>query len=150
MRFSLGDATTVEASQVTTTRGVTATATRSWDITISQIECTDPLVPPTGCTKYWYGAGVATLTNYNYQTAVAAGNNHLALQHERMCIRRERGMCIGCFSAAVANFAVSWNAAMNIVTTGGCCGYGTRDALVEAATAASALTLGNLNDAAGG
>merc|ERR1712141_662941 len=90
---------------------------------------------PTGCTKYWYGAGVATLTNYNFQTTVAAANAHLSMQHERMCIRRERGNCIGCFSAAAANFAVSWNAAMNLVTTGGCCGYGTRDALVEANSA---------------
>merc|ERR1712223_696004 len=142
MRFSFGDATTVVANQVTNTRGVTTTATRSWDITITQIECSSVLRPPTGCTKYWYGAGVATLTNYNFQTTVAAGNVHLAMQHERMCIRRERGMCIGCFSAAVANFAVSWNAAMNIVTTGGCCGYGTRDALVEFAQAAVQAGLG--------
>merc|ERR1712241_1229330 len=110
------------------------TATRAWDITITQIECASPLVPPTGCTKYWYGAGVATLTNYNYQTTVAAANAHLSLQHERLCIRRERGMCIGCFYAAAADFAVSMEAQLNIVTTGGCCGYATRDGLIENAS----------------
>merc|ERR1712141_425175 len=80
---------------------------------------------PTGCTKYWYGAGVATLTNYNFQTTVAAANAHLSMQHERMCIRREKGNCIGCFATDAEGFAVSGSSeeVANYVFAAGCCGY---------------------------
>jgi len=127
LRFSIGDATATGnagGTQSTITRGITAAATRAWDITIYQIECSSLVVPPVGCTKYWWGTnGVAVLTNYNYQATVASA--HLAMQHERMCVRRERGKCIGCFSAADDGFAVSFGAEteVNLVTTGGCCGY---------------------------
>lgn len=141
LRFHLADTATI-AAQVTTTRGVTSLATRTWDMTISQIECTNPVLPPTGCTKYWWGSGVATLTNYNRDATVAAANAHLGMQHERMCIRRERGMCIGCFMAAAADFAVSSlgeGAAEQFVVVGGCCGYVTAEAVEEAGTAADIL-----------
>jgi len=129
-RFSIGEAVatgTGAGTQKTITRGVTAAATREWDITISQIECSSLVVPPPGCTKYFFGStGVAVLQNYNFQSTVDTGAAmHLAMQHERMCVRRERGNCIGCFASAIADFGVSWVAggAVNIVTTGGCCGY---------------------------
>jgi len=135
LRFNLGDATL--ATQITTGRGLTTTVARAWDITISQIECGSVVKPPTGCTKYFWGsADDTTLTNYNYGATVAAANAHLAMQHERMCIRRERGNCIGCFKAGGADFSVSWIPAnnMNIVVTAGCCGYGTQELLTKVAT----------------
>jgi len=151
LRFSIGDVTATGTSggtQGTITRGVTAAATRAWDITISQIECSSLVVPPSGCTKYWWGAGVATLTNYNYQATVTAGAGHLAMQHERMCVRRERGNCIGCFSAAATAFAVSYTAAneVNIVTTGGCCGYFTPEFLQENTVEADGIHLFGLGE----
>jgi len=152
-RFSIGDATATGTSggtQGTITRGITAAATRAWDITISQIECSSLVVPPTGCTKYWWGTnGVAVLTNYNYQSTVASG--HLGMQHERMCIRRERGYCVGCFSSATESFGVSWTAAdeSNITTTGGCCGYFTVEFLGENAVLADGVDNFGYNNGVG-
>jgi hypothetical protein len=59
-----------------------------------------------------------------------------------MCIRRERGKCVGCFSAAAGDFDVSGigidEAAIGHFTVaGGCCGYFTQDAITNVATAAT-------------
>merc|ERR1711981_1487791 len=109
------------------TRGASALATRAWDITISHIECSSATLPPTGCTKYyWNAAGTARLINYNFQDTVAFNNIHLAQQHERFCIRRERAKCVGCFTAAEEDFQVAVNnegIAAHYSITGGCCGY---------------------------
>lgn len=123
MFFAISDITV----QTTTSRGVGTAGGRTWDMTISQIECNSLTLPPAGCTKYfWNAAGSATLTNYNWRTKVELAGVHLAQQHERMCIRRERGKCVGCFVATSnANFAVS-NAkegAGHSTAPYGCCGY---------------------------
>lgn len=110
----------------TNERGVTTIATRNWDIKVTQIECTSELLPPAGCTKYYFGAGNVRLTSYNFGAGV--GSTHLASQHERFCIRRELGNCIGCFSAAaVANVQLSGlqTIAATHTQAGGCCGYHT-------------------------
>merc|ERR1712241_1517890 len=89
--------------------------------------CTSEVLPPPGCTKYYYnsaGAFDASITSYNFVSNTA----HLASQHERICIRRERGRCIGCFAvlgATPANFAISGLADAAAVHTNGCCGYNT-------------------------
>merc|ERR1719412_944093 len=130
LSFQLADA--AAASAVSATRGLTALATRTWDMTITQIECTSNTLPPTGCTKYFWNtnAGRAVLKSSNYQVSTTA--IHLAQQHDRYCIRRERGMCVGCFAAADTEFAVSGRkgsgaapneVAANFAHTGGCCGY---------------------------
>jgi len=113
---------TLPAAGVTNSRGVTTLATpRSWDITVSLVECTSETLPPPGCTKYYWGGG-ASLTTYNF----GASTVHLASQHERFCIRRERGNCIGCFStSAAANFQVSGESGVNGAYTQGCCSYHT-------------------------
>lgn len=125
LQFVFSDAATVEE---TITRGVATAATRSWDITITHVECSSATLPPIGCTKYyWAASGAATITNYNYDTTTAAANVHLAQQHERICIRRERGKCVGCFSATAAiSFEISnptESDAVHSVYAGGCCGY---------------------------
>merc|ERR1711983_80219 len=123
------------ASAVSATRGLTALATRTWDMTITQIECTSNTLPPTGCTKYFWNtnAGRAVLKSSNYQ--VTTTSIHLGQQHDRYCIRRERGMCVGCFAAADTEFAVSGRkgagtapneVAVSFAHTGGCCGYRTQ------------------------
>jgi len=122
LQFNLGpNVATYPALTVTNTRGVTSLATRAWDITVSLIECTSETLPPPGCTKYYWG-GAARLTTYNF----ASDTTHLASQHERFCIRRERGNCVGCFSAAATiNFQLSGLATDTKHYTAGCCGYHT-------------------------
>jgi len=146
LMFNFGDATSA-TTQISNTRGVTATASRSWDITISHIECTSPVLPPAGCTKYWWGSGRATVKSYNYLTT--AGSTHLAMQHDRNCIRRERGNCVGCFFAAAADVKISWNANFAFTVPSGCCGYQTIEAVNAPATAAEVLKSGQGDQANG-
>jgi len=149
LSFQLADA--AAASAVSATRGLTALATRTWDMTITQIECTSNTLPPTGCTKYFWNtnAGRAVLKSSNYQ--VTTTSIHLGQQHDRYCIRRERGMCVGCFAAADTEFAVSGRkgagtapneVAVNFAHTGGCCGYRTQTGMEAVATAANNLAEG--------
>jgi hypothetical protein len=113
----------------TNTRGVTTLATRDWDITATQIECSSLTLPPPGCTQYFYGSGGRyTLQTYNHQrtTADTTASLHLAMQHQRICIRRERGNCVGCFYAGAEDFAVSGpqDVANHFTGQGSCCAYG--------------------------
>jgi len=129
LHFHLADLAEATAS-IANPHGLKALATRTWDITITQIECTSKVNPPIGCTKYfWNAAGVATLKTSNWQ--VSTTQNHLAMQHDRYCIRRERGMCVGCFAAITdSGFGISGRSgnaavAVNYVVPAGCCGYST-------------------------
>jgi len=127
MMFTLGEV--ASTAFVTTTRGMaTATTARTWDMTVQQIECTSLTLPPAGCTEYFWGSGAGfTLTSYNYRgTGTSFTGVHLANQHQRQCIRRERGNCIGCFVAlAVGNLDISGGTAdaKHYTSVGGCCGY---------------------------
>jgi len=129
--FYFADA--VSSSAAAYPRGVSALASRSWDMTITQIECTSKTLPPVGCTKYYYNAaGTASLKTSNFQ--VTTTQNHLGMQHDRYCVRRERGMCVGCFAAADTNFAVSGrdgvaSVDVNYAVPYGCCGYSTMTSL---------------------
>jgi hypothetical protein len=50
---------------------------------------------------------------------------HLANQHQRICMRRERGNCIGCFATNDNGFLISGpnGEEFNFVQPAGCCGY---------------------------
>merc|ERR1711997_1207667 len=126
--FGDGVVTTVTMSN---SRGLTATATQSWDIRAQMIECTSLTLPPPGCTQYFYGDGKYILYSANWLTtdsATSVSTWHLANQHDRLCFRRERGKCIGCFSAAaVTDVQLSGDQASgnHFTAPGGCCGYGT-------------------------
>jgi len=124
LQFNFGDSAS-SALTNENTRGVTATVTQTWDITVTQIECTSLTLPPAGCTKYFWGAGGSyTLKSYNYMSLTAVGTTHLAGQHERFCMRRERGNCIACFQAAAAEVRISGGDTAGVATVpGGCCGY---------------------------
>lgn len=151
LMFTLSDMPTVVPA---ISRGTTLLATRQWDITISHIECTSLTRPPHGCTKYfWNAAGRANLNNYNFVTGDALASIHLAQQHERMCIRRERGKCVGCFSAAAGDFDVSMGSesiASHHTTVGGCCGYNTVIGVSQPATMAALVEENGYANAVGG
>jgi len=130
LTFSFHDyAQTSSTGPPTNTRGLIALASRSWDITITQIECTSATVPPVGCTQYFWGSGGKyIIENYNYRQNTAVSSNqgiHLANQHQRICMRRERGNCIGCYATNNLGFAISGpnGEEYNFVQPAGCCGY---------------------------
>jgi len=52
-------------------------------------------------------------------------STHLANQHQRMCIRREAGKCVGCFYAGAEEFAISGenDITHNWTGQGSCCAY---------------------------
>jgi len=139
LQFSL--ASTEVAPATGDIRGVAGFANRDWDITVTHVPCTSELLPPPGCTKYFFNAGGAfdtQITSYNFATDTV----HLASQHERICIRRERGRCIGCFATAnIANFQLSGLGDAAAVHTNGCCGYGTMGN-VDGLNSANTLTDG--------
>lgn len=144
LQFNLGDLASVVGSS--TDRGEGGLATRVWDITVTQIACSSLLLPPTGCTKYFFNAlGRSELRSYNF--ALADGSTHLANQHERMCIRKERGNCIGCFATVPANVEISGQVGQQATFTqaGGCCGYHTM-----VSTGPAGLTVGNAANAGDG
>lgn len=79
--------------------------------------------PPSGCTQYFASPTAKFLiTSYNWQSGAGI---QLGQQHQRICIRRERGNCRGCFAAADANFKISGNViiATSYAQPGACCGY---------------------------
>merc|ERR1712038_413706 len=127
LQFSFHDKAQTTIGQ-TNTRGIIALASRSWDMTVTQIECTSPTLPPVGCTQYYWGSGSYTVKNFNYQSNAAVASNqgiHLANQHQRICMRRERGNCIGCYATNNLGFAISGpnGEEYNFVQPAGCCGY---------------------------
>jgi hypothetical protein len=74
-------------------RGVTSRTTPKWDFTIYQYECGFPNSAPPGCLQYLYGPVTGKIKSFNY----AAATVHLANQNQKVCIRRERDYCWGCF-----------------------------------------------------
>jgi hypothetical protein len=73
--------------------GATDTSTsRSWSIKVSQIECTSPVLPPSGCLQYFTGT-TGYFSNFGWDGsqdgATAATANHQNNQHYSVCFRRE-------------------------------------------------------------
>jgi len=122
LTFSFSDKVNSAISDINT-RGTIAFAARTWDITVTQIECTSVMRPPSGCTQYFASPTAKFLiTSYNWQSGSGI---QLGQQHQRICIRRERGNCRGCFAAADAKFKISGNVAIatSYSQPGACCGY---------------------------
>jgi len=139
LMFTFADGATSVVT-MTNSRGLASvTESRTWDINVSQIECTSLVLPPAGCTEYFWGSGTYTLQSYNYKGVTdAAGDGittaftgtHLANQHQRLCMRRERGMCLGCYATDATGLNVSGKLLASVYTVaGGCCGYATELAL---------------------
>lgn len=147
LTFHIGDGV-VSTLATTNSRGITAAATRAWDIRAQFIECSSQLLPPAGCTQFFYGDGKYTLYSANWITtdsATSVSTWHLANQHDRMCMRRERGYCIGCFSAtSIDDFQLSGSEAVgnHYTAPGGCCGYGTTASSIFGLNTDNLLSLG--------
>lgn len=104
----------------TVARGVTALATRSWSIKITQYSCDFDNLPPVGCTQWYYGSVSGTVYSYNWD-----GDIHLANQRQAICVRREANYCRICWSqGATGDFSVSGNAAGGQTAISKCCEYG--------------------------
>merc|ERR1711936_1340049 len=80
LKFNFADGV-VSSVATTNMRGITTLATRSWDITATQIECSNVLLPPVGCTQYFAGSGAGYLIeSYNWQSSTTS--THLASQQK--------------------------------------------------------------------
>ena len=102
----------------------TAAGTRSWNIKITQYDCTFENLAPDGCNKYFFGAAAHLLQTYNF-----AGNLHLANQRDKFCIRRERNNCQICYTTMInTDFQVS-NGGASSGGNNNCCGYGVRTSI---------------------
>lgn len=100
--------------------------TRNWNIKVTQYECGHENMAPDGCTKYFFGANSGYVKTYNFDAGL-----HLADQHERMCIRRERNMCRICYSTeGLMDFDLTGSTAQSVMVgkSNKCCGYGTAGA----------------------
>lgn len=74
------------ASKATITLGSTST-TRTWKIKVVQIECSNDLVPPSGCVQYYTGMG-GTFESYNFNGGLLVANINY-----NICFRPEKGTC---------------------------------------------------------
>ena len=90
--------------------GATDTSTsRSWSMRVAQIECTNPLLPPSGCLQYMTGTtGYIQSFGWNGNDAgttvsTAAHQNN---QRYSICFRREEGYCSMEYSTPAAAFSV--------------------------------------------
>ena len=76
---------------------------RGWKILVTQFACDHPNLAPPGCTQYFYGQDTGVVKTFNYD-----GGLHLAKQNQKICVRRERGVCGLCWSpVVVGDFALS-------------------------------------------
>ena len=90
--------------------GDTSTS-REWNIKVTQIECTNALLPPSGCLQYFTGT-TGYLYNFGWvaatTTAAKSSTYHLNNQDYTMCIRREEGYCsMEYFAEKDSGFGVS-------------------------------------------
>merc|ERR1711971_141712 len=106
--------------------GVSAAATRSWSIKVTQYACDYENKAPSGCTQWHFGSsGTNYVQTFNYQ---AGAGRHLANQQQVICIRRESGNCWVCWSAdATTDVGISRKpmTIAGVVAGTMCCQYGT-------------------------
>ena len=105
----------------------TTTAARQFSIKVTQISCDSELLPPEGCTQYFFGNTNDVVQTYNFDN----GNGlHLANQNQAICVRQERGNCRICWSAMTpTDFKVSFKVDTPMANRGqdqqeACCRYG--------------------------
>ena len=64
--------------------GLTAVATRSFNIKVSQILCDSELLAPEGCVQYYYGSQMNKVSTFNNNDGTG---RHLANQDQTICVR---------------------------------------------------------------
>jgi len=104
--------------------GISTLATRSVSIKATQFNCGDTNIPPRGCTQWFYGnSGAGTIKSLGFDGSV----NHLADQHQSICIRREQGYCKICYYAsAVTDVMLGGKSTKPILKDSSCCGFGSK------------------------
>ncbi len=60
---------------------------------MNQYPCDYSNLAPTGCTQYIFGESEGEIQSYNFK-----GNEHLANQNQKICIRREANNCRICYT----------------------------------------------------
>jgi len=83
------------ASTAATLKFTLATsASNSWRIKVTQIECWNPVKAPQGCLQYFYGDTRHTVTSFNWDGTSACSTGCLSdKQSYSVCFRPEKGMC---------------------------------------------------------
>ena len=69
------------------------TASRTYEIRVTQYRCDSSARPPEGCLQYHTGVE-GRLTTFNWEGA----DGHLASQNYKICIRQEMGFCCNAYS----------------------------------------------------
>jgi hypothetical protein len=97
--------------------GSASTATTSaFTIKITQVECSNKVLAPNGCTQYLTGT-TGTLETYNYNSA---SGQLLQNQDYAICVRAERAICTICYSSTAFKMNV-----YNGLTASGAKGFDT-------------------------
>ena len=92
-----------------------------WAVRASQYPCDYVNLAPTGCTQYFFGDDEGRVMTYNYK-----GDEHLAYQNQKICVRRETGKCKICWYNEVASDFMLSNLSDGVPGSDfACCGYGT-------------------------
>merc|ERR1712029_115258 len=85
---------------------------RKWNIKVTQIECTNTLLPPAGCLQY-YTRTTGFLYNFGWRAATtlngAPSTTHMNNHDYTMCIRREEGYCSMQYSATMGALGTGAN-----------------------------------------
>lgn len=102
---------------------ISAVATRSISIKVSQISCFDENKPPDGCDQWYFGnSGTGYIETFNYANTI-----HLAAQAQDICIRREKSNCKICYSAdAVTDIKIGGDGSAGVPNSLSCCGAGSK------------------------
>lgn len=81
-----------------------SSASNTWRIKVTQIECWNPSKAPEDCLQYFYGEHMHTVTSFNWDGSAACGTGcMLNDQMYTTCFRPEKGMC----SSAITETTVS-------------------------------------------
>jgi len=88
----MGPGTTDTAQLGFTFDSTQTTSTRSYEIKVSQIQCSNANRPPPGCLQYWTTT-VGRITTFNFFQTAAASQQHLGSQDVTACVRRNQGYC---------------------------------------------------------
>merc|ERR1719422_2088736 len=104
-------------------------ATRNWQIKVTQYECGSLMAPEENCLQ-WHTETSGTFATFNWDTTQTAATSvpnqfHLSDQYYDICFRRTRGYCSICFSpqivGAAAGQATSYGiSSCNIATEPAC------------------------------
>jgi len=101
---------TSSCHSVTANIGATDTSTsRAWSIKVSQIECSNPLLPPSGCLQYNTGTS-GYFSSFGWtgseDGATASTVAHQNNQKYSVCFRREEGYCSMQYFTPTTGFSV--------------------------------------------